>query len=701
MLILYYAIFYHLSFVSCLLLDSKVDASLQEKQTALERHRIADSLNEQLFNRPGPLELIRENILKVEPNFADAVKHGCVPFNPTCRDVSTSPVSNSNVDSPLSEVDGSRWSLDSLSPLASDSIDTFSQAFSDHVKVENFNVNNNNVSTAVSELEDCIVSTSDVFTRDTGKCERSKESLIRKQSKSSKKKQQSQNKQKIKKYKYHEYKPPGAVPATYQAPLDDRYKRLLEQQQMFLQLQVMKQNALFAAISGGTEQTSDDQIEMEESQTGQSELKVPATSIPAPACSIAAALDDLRVTELRSALRMRGLPVSGSKAKLLERLKLYEDRHRAECEDRSAEAVPFATAAVVNDSCETLPDAIPTSACTNAFIKVTTYASQNGETFQLVQAVPNMPTSEIQYHLVPSSVVLGQAQSNVQPFPVQHLGVGARQQSEHVVPMPASSQQVDHNLLSNIVSSAVTQSRQEGLPQGMGQGQPMNQSVSQPISPGHHIQVQFSQPSVNSFAPSSNLDIITAMDQSQPAVIDSMALQMLSNQIQQAVKTQTSNQTQTSHEAPESEIGSNSSLFNQLQKLKSQSTSTEDFGQKKVARNRSETSRDLSPAQSQQNLSRTYPWIASSNIQDKKDNHQAKLHPYNDLSMTFRSRSQTDPLRNISSGYVSNSTGSFCPVSGSLSSTAAMQGYNRSNSKPTGKDLRTHSLPSGVTVSPI
>lgn len=649
-------------------------------------------MNEQLFNRPGPLELIRENILKVEPNFADAVKHGCVPFHPTCRDVSTSPIDNLNIDSPLSDIDGSRCSLESLSPLGPEAIDTFSQAFSEHVKVDNFNVNNN-VSSAVSELEDCLISTSDVFSRDNSKYERSRESLIRKQSKNSKKKQQSQNKQKIKKYKYHEYKPPGVVPATYQAPLDDRYKRLLEQQQMFLQLQVMKQNALFAAISGNPEQPVENQVDMEENPVSQSET--PVAAIPSSVCIGNSALDDLRVTELRSALRMRGLPVSGSKAKLLERLKSYEDKRRAESEETQVEGLAPSsstqTAAEVNEA-----NTISTSTCTNAFIKVTTYASQSGETFQLVQAVPNMPTTEIQYHLMPSSVVLGPAQPT---FPVQHLGVQTGPQTDHVVQMTPASQHVDQRLLSSVVSSPITHSRQDGLPHII--GQPMNQPVNQPLSPAQHIQVQFSQPSINSLASSSNLDIIGTLEQSQPTVIDPLALQMLSSQLQQAVKSQASIQTQTSQEAPESEGRSHASLLSQMPQLKPQITQGKEHIRSDLLLTHTDSGDNLQ-AGPNKGLTGSYQWNVNNNKPKKDSQAQTKVNLFNDQT-GFRNRSQTDPLRSNTLKSTAETTKSYYRVSHTFPSNCPVEGYATatcgSSAKSVGKDLRMLQLPTGISVS--
>ncbi|XP_074794131.1 MEF2-activating motif and SAP domain-containing transcriptional regulator [Natator depressus] len=92
-------------------------------------------------------------------------------------------------------------------------------------------------------------------------------------------------KPKVRKLKYHQYVPPAARPPRAPAPLDAAYARLLQQQQLFLQLQILQQPELLPAN-----------------------------------------LDDLTVSELRQQLRQRGQPVSGTKPALLERLKPFQVR---------------------------------------------------------------------------------------------------------------------------------------------------------------------------------------------------------------------------------------------------------------------------------------------------------------------------------------------------------------------------------------
>lgn len=51
-----------------------VDPSLAERHRMLKKCRLVDSLNDQLSHRPGPLELIKKNILHTDETIERAVK---------------------------------------------------------------------------------------------------------------------------------------------------------------------------------------------------------------------------------------------------------------------------------------------------------------------------------------------------------------------------------------------------------------------------------------------------------------------------------------------------------------------------------------------------------------------------------------------------------------------------------------------------
>ena len=55
--------------------DTKIDPSLHERQRLLKRARLVDDLNDKLNHRPGPLDLMKGNILKTEDEkFMEALK---------------------------------------------------------------------------------------------------------------------------------------------------------------------------------------------------------------------------------------------------------------------------------------------------------------------------------------------------------------------------------------------------------------------------------------------------------------------------------------------------------------------------------------------------------------------------------------------------------------------------------------------------
>ncbi|XP_067249469.1 myocardin isoform X2 [Chanodichthys erythropterus] len=148
------------------------------------------------------------------------------------------------------------------------------------------------------------------------------------------------SKPKMRKLKYHQYIPPdqrtgtgsGAGNASQknnnsQAPTtDSSYSHLLQQQQVFLQLQILNQQQQLPVtnsenhlkISGTTPQSSP------QSGTPSTNPSTPDSSPVHQAELLPSNLDDLTVSVLRQQLRKRGLPVSGTKPALLERLRPFQ-----------------------------------------------------------------------------------------------------------------------------------------------------------------------------------------------------------------------------------------------------------------------------------------------------------------------------------------------------------------------------------------
>ncbi|XP_028332227.1 myocardin isoform X2 [Gouania willdenowi] len=157
-------------------------------------------------------------------------------------------------------------------------------------------------------------------------------------------------KPKVKKLKYHQYIPPDQKAEKSPPPMDSAYARLLQQQQLFLQLQILSQQKHTqhtqssaqpafsyhphphpqpSAQHKGAAETlsacssscpsSNSSSPVKNSFSNQSNIS-PVKPGPLPAN-----LDDLKVSELRQHLRIRGMPVSGTKTALIERLRPFKD----------------------------------------------------------------------------------------------------------------------------------------------------------------------------------------------------------------------------------------------------------------------------------------------------------------------------------------------------------------------------------------
>ncbi|KAF7666825.1 hypothetical protein LDENG_00089510 [Lucifuga dentata] len=164
-------------------------------------------------------------------------------------------------------------------------------------------------------------------------------------------------KPKMRKLKYHQYIPPdqrggsgtggGGAKQKNPAPtpsIEPAYSHLLKQQQVFLQLQILQnqQRQQHQQLQPQQQQQltvvpSGDHTDLVKS-SGAMPLNpqpVPATTNHTPMETnptskpelLPANLDDLTVSELRQQLRKRGLPVSGTKPALLQRLRPFQLPH--------------------------------------------------------------------------------------------------------------------------------------------------------------------------------------------------------------------------------------------------------------------------------------------------------------------------------------------------------------------------------------
>uniref|UniRef100_A0A8C2VF60 Myocardin n=1 Tax=Chinchilla lanigera TaxID=34839 RepID=A0A8C2VF60_CHILA len=318
---------------------STTERSIPTAQMKLKRARLADDLNEKIALRPGPLELVEKNILPVDSAVKEAIKGTQVSF----------PKSE---DAFAFEEDSSS---DGLSPDQTRSEDPHSSVGSPpDAKASSLGTIQDLSSGSENDKNDSASQSShqsDPGKQGLGPLSASLPVHAAVKSKSlgdskNRHKKPKDPKPKVKKLKYHQYIPPDQKAEKSPPPMDSAYARLLQQQQLFLQLQILSQQQ--------QHRFNPDQVQMQDApaypivlepneqmgrnpsssstplgntplspvkssfpgQTGVSSLK------PGP---LPPNLDDLKVSELRQQLRIRGLPVSGTKTALMDRLRPFQD----------------------------------------------------------------------------------------------------------------------------------------------------------------------------------------------------------------------------------------------------------------------------------------------------------------------------------------------------------------------------------------
>uniref|UniRef100_H3D5V8 Myocardin related transcription factor B n=1 Tax=Tetraodon nigroviridis TaxID=99883 RepID=H3D5V8_TETNG len=303
-----------------ILQETGAEPSLQATQMKLKRARLADNLNEKIAQRPGPMELVEKNIIPVDSSLKQAIIVGQVNYPKVLDEDSSdalspeqpaSQESQSSVPSP-----GELKVLEMSSPgqasaaLPSSMLQVFPTApqattvisTSDHSV---FQPSVTPISTASTKPGPTLV----------------KQSQQKTPAEKSRSKKGKEPKPRVKKLKYHQYVPPDQKHEASEAPMDSSYARLLQQQQLFLQLQILSQQ--------------------QQHYNYQTILPAPLKPPPLPVAPsparpnnslsnrkpgiLPANLEEMKVAELKMELKLRGLPVSGTKTDLIERLKPFQD----------------------------------------------------------------------------------------------------------------------------------------------------------------------------------------------------------------------------------------------------------------------------------------------------------------------------------------------------------------------------------------
>ncbi|NXG82116.1 MKL1 protein, partial [Stercorarius parasiticus] len=342
--------------------ETSAEPSLQAKQLKLKRARLADDLNEKIAQRPGPMELVEKNILPVESSLKEAIIVGQVNY-PKVAD-------NSSFDEDSSDA------LSPEQPASHESQGSVPSPMDSRICEPLPSTTGTSLAQGTSQLQISADSSETLFlpeqpppplppppllppslTNGVALTAAKPPPTLIKQSqpksaseKSQRSKKAKELKPKVKKLKYHQYIPPDQKQDKGAPPMDSSYAKILQQQQLFLQLQILSQQqqqhynyqtilpappkppgeqqsgastpavrSLSATVSSASSVSSGSSGLMRQNSNA-------AVGKPGP---LPANLDEMKVAELKQELKLRALPVSGTKTGLIERLRAYQEQNGA------------------------------------------------------------------------------------------------------------------------------------------------------------------------------------------------------------------------------------------------------------------------------------------------------------------------------------------------------------------------------------
>ncbi|NWW43822.1 MKL1 protein, partial [Pedionomus torquatus] len=363
--------------------ETSAEPSLQAKQLKLKRARLADDLNEKIAQRPGPMELVEKNILPVESSLKEAIIVGQVNY-PKVAD-------NSSFDEDSSDA------LSPEQPASHESQGSVPSPMDSRICEPLPSTTGTSVAQGTSQLQISADSSETLFlpeqpppplppppllppslTNGAALTAAKPQPTLIKQSqpksaseKSQRSKKAKELKPKVKKLKYHQYIPPDQKQDKGAPPMDSSYAKILQQQQLFLQLQILSQQQqqhynyqtilpappkppgeqqsgasapavrnLSATVSNTSSVSSGSSGLMRQNSNA-------AVGKPGP---LPANLDEMKVAELKQELKLRALPVSGTKTGLIERLRAYQEQNGAS--SQTTPAPKPSTAAVIPKAAE-------------------------------------------------------------------------------------------------------------------------------------------------------------------------------------------------------------------------------------------------------------------------------------------------------------------------------------------------------------
>ncbi|XP_039265091.2 uncharacterized protein LOC120340792 isoform X2 [Styela clava] len=330
--------------------DTSAHDSLVAHQKELKKAQLVDDLNEKIFFRPGVFELVEKNILPADDSVTEALKGGHVQYKKVDDFQEEDSSDAFSPEPPLSHDQGTS-SFGSPPPTFAPSLSPASQILSQQTSMANTTMPStwaNHVSLSapitVSKHESMVISSSSSSkmarssTHTTAghpylyrQSSSSKSSKISPSALSQRNMRKKKEKPKFKKFKYHQYIPPdqqgkSTEPSNSMPDIDSPYSRLLEQQQLYLQLQIMNQH--YPSLMNNQKPSTSNQ-----QQTITKNFVPPPP--PPPPTNIqpkvekkrrpftVQQLEEMKVAELKEELKARKEKVTGTKEVLVERLKRY------------------------------------------------------------------------------------------------------------------------------------------------------------------------------------------------------------------------------------------------------------------------------------------------------------------------------------------------------------------------------------------
>ncbi|XP_028332534.1 myocardin-related transcription factor B [Gouania willdenowi] len=366
-----------------ILQETGAEPSLQATQMKLKRARLADDLNEKISQRPGPMELVEKNIIPVDSTLKQAIIVGQVNYPKVLDEDSNdalspeqpaSQESQGSVPSPV-EIKGPEAAPPNTAHISLPSTMLQPIPIPDFIKV---------IST--KELPVSRPSVPPVLPVITATPTKPGPTLVKQShqkspSEKSRSKKGKEPKSRVKKLKYHQYVPPDQKLEATEVPMDSSYARLLQQQQLFLQLQILSQQQqhynyqtiLPAPLKPVAESQNNSTSTLPTSIVVSLPTAPPLPPLPpAPARLnnslssrkpgvLPANLEEMKVAELKLELKLRSLPVSGTKTDLIERLKPFQD-------NPATSAHVTAAAPTTTSTLSTIPMEVTTATTTPAII---------------------------------------------------------------------------------------------------------------------------------------------------------------------------------------------------------------------------------------------------------------------------------------------------------------------------------------------